>query len=99
MSVNKPFGGARKVRPAPHVTASVHEDGVVFLDTIGGRLFSANRLGAEVWRGIGRGLGVETIVTAIVDAYGIAYATARADSERFLAELARHGLVEESSTQ
>lgn len=89
----------RSINPAAHVTASVHEDGVVFLDTVTGRLLSANRVGAEIWRGVVRGHDLEAIAAAIVDGYGIAHATALADSARFLAELESHGLVAERSTR
>lgn len=55
--------------------------------------------GAEIWRGVARGHDLEAIAAAIVDGYGIAHATALADSARFLAELESHGLVAERSTR
>ena len=84
---------------AAEVTASFHGDGVVVLHAVEGRLFSANRVGADIWRGVARGLDVEAIAREIARGYGIAYATALADSERFLAELERHRLVAESAVR
>ena len=88
-----------RLTPASGVTASLHEDGVVFLDAIEGRLFSANRVGADVWRAAARGLDLEAVAQEIAGGYGIAYATALADSERFLRELERHGLVTEETAR
>jgi hypothetical protein len=85
--------------PAAGVTASLHDDGVVFLDVTEGRLFSANRVGADVWRAAARGLDLEAVAQEIAGGYGIAYATALADSERFLRELERHGLVTEGTAR
>ena len=79
------------------VTASLHDDGVVFLDVSKGRLFSANHVGADVWRAIARGLDLEAIAQEIAAGYGIAYTTALADAERFLRELERHRLVAEGT--
>jgi hypothetical protein len=84
---------------AADVTASLHGDGVVFLHAVEGRLFSANRVGADIWRGVARGLDVEAIAREIAHGYGIAYDTALTDSERFLAELERHRLVAESTAR
>lgn len=84
---------------AADVTASFHRDGVVFLHAVEGRLFSANHVGADIWRGVARGLDVEAIAREIARGYGIAYPTALADSERFLAELDRHRLVVESTVR
>jgi hypothetical protein len=88
-----------RLTPASGVTASLHEDGVVFLDTIEGRLFSANCVGADVWRAAMRGLDLEAVAQEIAGGYGIAYATALADAERFLSELQRHGLVAEGTAR
>ena len=81
----------------PEAAASIHEDGIVILHMVTGRLFSANRTGASVWRGIERQLPLETIALEISGEYQIAASAAREHAARFLAELERHALVQRGS--
>ena len=79
--------------PDTSVKASVHDDGVVLFHVARGRIFSSNRIGAAVWRGIERQLPLETIVRDVATQYQVALETVRADAARFVAELERQQLV------
>ena len=78
----------------PEAAASCHDDGVVILHTGKGTLFSANRTGARIWRGIEQQLSLEAIANGISDEYQIAPRTAREHTICFLAELERQTLIQ-----
>lgn len=82
------------IRLNPEATASIHEDGLVVLHVPSGRIFTSNHTGARVWQCLEQQLPLEAIAAKISHEYGIAGATAREDTERFLAELERNGLTE-----
>ena len=77
----------------PEAVASLHDGGVVILHTGAGRLFTANRTGARIWRGVERQLPLEAIAEEISGEYKIARTTAREHTVRFLAVLERHTLI------
>jgi len=79
---------------SPEAAASFHDDGVVILHTGKGSLFSANRTGARIWRGIEQRLSLEVIANGISDEYQVAPRTAREHTIRFLAELERQTLIQ-----
>jgi len=79
---------------SPEAAASFHDDGVVILHTRKGSLFSANRTGARIWRGIEQQLSLEVIANGISDEYQIAPRTAREHTICFLAELERQTLIQ-----
>jgi hypothetical protein len=81
----------------PEAAASIHDDGIVILHVGKGRVFSANRTGARIWRGIERELPLETIAAEISSEYRIPEATAHEHAAGFLAELERHALVQRGS--
>ena len=85
--------------PTPEAAASFHNDGVVILHTGKGRLFSSNRTGAQIWRGIEQQLPVEAIVEQLSGEYQIALNTARQHTAGFLAHLQRHELVQREARQ
>lgn len=78
----------------PEAAASFHDDGVVILHTSKGTLFTANRTGARIWRGIEQQLSLEVIANGISDEYQIAPRTAREHTICFLAELERQSLIQ-----
>ena len=78
---------------SPETTASFHDDGIVILDTGKGRVFSSNKTGALIWRGIERRQSFDGIVDEISGRFQIAGATARAHALNFVAVLERHALV------
>jgi hypothetical protein len=77
----------------PEAVASFHDGGMVVLHTGLGRLFTSNRTGARVWRGVERQLPLEAIAEEISGEYNIARTTAREHAARFLAALERHTLI------
>ena len=78
----------------PEAAASFHDDGVVILHTGKGSLFSANKTGARIWRGVAQQRSFETIVDEISDEYQIARTTARMHTLDFLTALERQALVQ-----
>jgi hypothetical protein len=74
--------------------ASFHDEGIVILHTGKGGLFTSNRTGARIWRGVEQQLLLEAIAEEISGQYKIALTTAREDTARFLAELERQKLIQ-----
>ena len=82
----------------PEAVRSFHDDGVVILQASTGRLFTSNKSGARIWRGIEQQLPLETIATEISIAYQIAITTAREHTLNFLAALERQALIKREAT-
>ena len=78
----------------PEAAASFHDDGIVILHTGSGRLFTSNKTGARIWRGVERRLPLEAIAEELSGEYKIARNTACEHAARFLAELERHTLIQ-----
>jgi hypothetical protein len=83
-----------RISVSSEAVASIHDDGIVILHTHTGRLFTANRTGACIWRCIEQQLTFATIAEKISSDYRIAQSIAREHTAHFLAELERHGLIE-----
>jgi len=73
--------------------ASLHDDGIVILHTGRGCLFSANRIGARIWRGIEQQMPLETIAEQISSEYQIDLTSAREHTDHFLAQLQKQKLI------
>lgn len=80
-------------RVSPEASASTHDDGIVILHTCKGRVFSANKTGAFIWRGIEQRRSLDLIVEEISTAFQIAGTTARAHTLEFLAALEQQALI------
>ena len=78
----------------PEAAASFHDDGIVILHAGRGCVFTSNRTGARIWRGVEQQLTLEAIAEKISEAYQIARGTAREHTVRFVAELESHSLVQ-----
>jgi len=78
----------------PEATTSAHDDGIVFLHTGKGRVFSSNKIGALIWRGLEQRRSVDGIVEEISGEFEIAGTTARVHTLNFLAALEQHALVQ-----
>ena len=78
----------------PEAESSFHDDGVVILHTGKGSLFSSNRTGAQIWRGVEQKLSADVIAEQISGKYQIELTTAREHTFGFLTELQRHALVQ-----
>ena len=74
-------------------SASAHDDGIVILHTVKGRVFSSNKTGALIWRGIEQRRSLDVIVDEITNAFQIAATTARAHTLKFLAALEQQALI------
>ena len=79
---------------SPEATASTHDDGIVILHTGKGRVFSANKTGALIWRGIEQRQSLDGIVDDISGEFRIAGPTARVHALNFLAALEQQALIE-----
>jgi len=86
------------VRPSHRVVAATSEGEFVLLHTQSGRLFSANPVGARIWSSLDRHAGTAAIARAMSCEFGITEASAIDDVNRFVAELARHQLVNSGRT-
>ena len=78
----------------PEATTSAHDDGIVFLHTGKGRVFSSNKIGALIWRGLEQRRSVEGIIEEISGEFEIAGTTARVHTLNFLAALERQSLIQ-----
>ena len=83
-----------RMKPNACVRTSVHGEGAVFLHVRDARLFAANPVGAEIWKGIERQLDSDAIAAELHERYGAPYETTRAHVIRYILELERAGLVE-----
>lgn len=83
-----------RMKPKACVKTSVHSEGAVFLHVEDAKLFAANPVGADIWKGIERQLDVDAIADEIHEWYGAPYETTRAHVIRFIHELERAGLAE-----
>ena len=83
-----------KFSVSPEATASAHDDGIVILHTGKGRVFSSNKIGALIWRGIEQRRSVDEIVEQISGEFEIAGTTARVHTLNFLAALERQSLIQ-----
>ena len=79
--------------PSPEATASAHDDGIVILHTSKGKVFSSNKTGALIWRGIEQRRSFDGIVEEISAAFQIATTTARTHAIKFLVALEQQSLI------
>ena len=79
---------------SPEATASAHDDGIVILHMGKGRVFSSNKSGAVIWRGIEQRRSLDGIVEESSSEFQIAGTTARAHTLNFLAALERQALIQ-----
>ena len=80
---------------SPGVHASVHEGGLVLLQTGRGKgsIFTTNRVGAQIWQCIADGQTPRAIAAALSVEYGAALAQIEDDTAVFLDELIDRGIV------
>jgi hypothetical protein len=77
----------------PSVRVSIHDRGAVFLHLPTGRLFASNAVGAGIWQALAQQQDAASISAHLSREYGIPYDKASADTQQFLAELGRCGLL------
>ena len=78
---------------APGVVALEHEGGLVLLHTSTGQIFSCNRLGARIWRGLSDGLALDAVVQDLALGCGAGPHSTDCDVRQFLDSLQRNGIV------
>jgi len=88
-----PAGGTYSTTVSPDVRASLHEDGVVFLDVRGGAVYRSNRIGAAIWKGISGREELGAIALQISRDYGVPLEQAMEDAVAFLRQLETRGFV------
>jgi hypothetical protein len=70
------------------------DDEIVILNTKSSRYLSLNRTGALLWPLVHAGADEASLVTALVDRYGLDPQRAADDVAVFVSELAAHGILE-----
>jgi len=78
---------------SPEASASTHDNGIVILHTGKGRVFSSNKSGALIWRGIEQHRSFDGIVAELSGEFQITGTTARAHAIDFLAALEQQSLI------
>ena len=77
----------------PETRVSAHKDGLALLHIPSGRVFVCNRTGARIWQGILKGFSLEAVSEQISREYGLACDVVQRDTQSFLSELERQGLL------
>ena len=84
---------AARLAIAPGVKASVHKDGVMFLHSSKGVVFSANGVGASIWKSVCDGRTVDEISSVVAREFDGPPDAVRRDTERFIADLLSEGIL------
>jgi hypothetical protein len=74
------------------VTASIHPEGIVFLHSAKGAVFSSNMVGARIWEGIREGKSPDGIAAALGQEFQVSPRIARLDAARFVLDLEAEGM-------
>ena len=82
--------------PSSDVRASVQQDGVVFLHLGSGIVFRSNRIGAAIWRALGRRQDFAAIASEIGREYGVPVEQASRDAWGFITQLETQGFLTRS---
>jgi hypothetical protein len=85
--------GRIKFHVAADVKASHHPDGVVLIHMGRGTVFSANRVGALIWKGAARQCSLDQVTACISGEFHIPPQTAAQDAAEFLEQLTAEGLL------
>jgi coenzyme PQQ synthesis protein D (PqqD) len=85
--------GSDPISISPYAKVSLDPNGAAFLHVRSGLVFTSNRIGARIWRGLLERESVETIIARISDENGVPAAQARQDTVEFVAELEAQGFV------
>lgn len=68
----------------------------MLLDRRSGRLYAANRIGAEILDGVDANRGSDAIAAGLCEKYGVPFERAKADTLEFLNQLVTRGLAGEA---
>jgi hypothetical protein len=69
------------------------DDEIVALDVRKSRYLSIDGSGVMLWQALAAGTNRDQLVTALVDRYGIEETRAALDTDTFLSDLSKHGLL------
>src|SRR5438105_1599356 len=81
---------------SPDARASVRQDGVVFLHVGSGSVFTSNRIGARIWRGLLEQEGLDSIAAEVSREYAVPREQVEQDAAGFIATLETEGLLTRS---
>jgi hypothetical protein len=81
------------LKAAAHLKATVHEDGVVLLSITQGKVFSGNRVAAEIWHAISEGKSLDEVAVLLGERYPARKTEVNADLSKFVGELISHHLL------
>jgi hypothetical protein len=76
-----------------HVVSQPTEQGAVLLEMTSGECFELNRVGAEIWGGITKGVALSQVVQDVASRYRVSASTVESDARALVAELKRRGLL------
>lgn len=82
-----------KISLASDVLFQHLDDEAVLLHLPTERYFGLNRVGAEVWRMLESGAGLDTCISRVADEYGQPVIVIRQDVQRLIEQLKQRGLV------
>lgn len=88
-----PIDPKYNLRPRPQVRSMRDEDGAVLLDLKGGKYFSLNGIGAEIWKQVEHGADLETLTSALLESYQVEPEVLARDLQSFLTTLEDNGLI------
>ena len=71
----------------------MHKDGVVFLHSSKGAVFTANRVGSSMWQGICAGQTVDEMTIAVSREYDAPAEVVGRDAATFLSDLLAEGIL------
>jgi len=70
------------------------DDEIIALEARGSNYVAANGAGTLLWRALAEGTTRDALADVLIATYGIDRDRARADADRFVAEVAAQGLLE-----
>jgi len=89
----RPLSAAGCLSASPDVRASLHEDGVVFLQLRSGTVFRSNRMGAAIWKGVLDRQDVAAIASGLAAECSVPAELVTRDATEFLAQLEAKGIL------
>lgn len=81
------------LRRADGLMSAAVGDELLMMDTAQGKYFNLNSVGSRIWELLAAPTTVEALVGTLVAEYEVDDATARQETQRFLAELRQRGLL------
>lgn len=85
------------MKPTEHVRANVTDDGLILMDLVKGQIFTANAIGARIWRGLFvDNQPEEKLVEVVASEWGTTPEIVATDVEKFVVQLKQQGLVADS---